>query len=109
MAVPTSPPLARPLRGRRGRPRGLGWIAKGQLVRRLGRDRFFAAQVGKTSDVVTVENDGEYLFFVAAEEERTPEGRQLDEIRSRVFGDWYQPKKDALTIERDETVTIPAG
>ena len=40
---------------------------------------------------------------------RTPEGRQLEEIRSRVFGDWYQPKKDAVTIVRDEAITGGAG
>ena len=38
-----------------------------------------------------------------------PEGRQLEEIRSRVFGDWYQPKKDAVTIVRDEAITGGAG
>ena len=45
----------------------------------------FAAPIGKTSDVVTVEDDGQYLFLVTAEEERTAEGRQLEEIRSRLF------------------------
>jgi parvulin-like peptidyl-prolyl isomerase len=86
----------------------LGWIARGQLDQRL-IDAIYAAPVGKTSDVLTVEDDGDYLFFVADEEERTPEGRQLDQIRSRVFGDWYQPKKDALTIERDPDVTGQSG
>ena len=59
--------------------------------------------------VGTVEGDGQYLFHVNAEEERTAEGRQLDEIRSRLFGDWYQPKKDALSITRDESITGGAG
>lgn len=88
---------------------GLGWIAKGQLEKPL-IDAIFAAPIGKASDVVTMPNEGgQYLFKVTAEEERTPEGRQLDQIRSRLFQDWYQPKKDALTIERDQTVTAPAG
>ncbi len=82
----------------------LGWIAKGQLDERLTA-AIFAAQVGKTSEIVTVEGDGQYLYRVAAEEERTPEGRQLDEIRARLFGDWYQPKKDAVTVERDPGIT----
>jgi parvulin-like peptidyl-prolyl isomerase len=86
----------------------LGWIAKGQLDDQLTK-AIFGAQVGKTSDVVTVENDGQYLFRINAEEERTPEGRQLDDIRSRVFGDWYQPKKDAVTIVRDAAITGGAG
>jgi parvulin-like peptidyl-prolyl isomerase len=86
----------------------LGWIAKGQLDERLTA-AIFAAPLGKTSDIVTVETDGQYLYHVTAEEERTPEGRQLDEIRSRVFIDWYQPKKDALTIVRDQTITGQTG
>ena len=86
----------------------MGWIARGQLEKPL-IDAIFAAPIGKTSEVVTVEGDGQYLFFVNAEEERTAGGRQLDEIRTRLFGDWYQPKKDAVTITRDETITGGAG
>ena len=82
----------------------LGWIANGQLETPK-TTAIFAAPIGKTSDVVTVEDDGQYLFLVTAEEERTAEGRQLEEIRSRLFSDWYQPKKDAVTIERDELIT----
>jgi hypothetical protein len=52
---------------------------------------------------------GQYLFLVRAEEERTPEGRQLDEIRSRVFTDWYQPKKEALDIYRDPAFSTFGG
>ena len=87
----------------------LGWIARGQLEKDLGT-AIFAAAIGKTSEVVTIEDDGSYLFYVAKEEERTPEGRQLDEIRARAFADWYEVKKAAVTIERDETfLTAPAG
>ena len=84
-----------------GRGGELGWIARGQLEKELGT-AIFAAAVGKTSDVVTIADDGSYLFFVAAEEERTPEGRQLEEIRARAFADWYEGKKATFTIERDE-------
>jgi parvulin-like peptidyl-prolyl isomerase len=86
----------------------LGWIARGQLDAAL-IDAIFTAPIGKTSEVVTVQDDGQYLFRVNAEEERTAEGRQLDEIRTRLFGDWYQPKKDALVITRDETISGSAG
>ena len=79
----------------------LGWIAPGQLQKELGT-AIFAAPVGKTSDVVTIEDDGSYLFLITQEEERTPEGRQLEEIRARAFADWYQAKKDAVTVTRDE-------
>jgi hypothetical protein len=34
---------------------------------------------------------------------RTPEGRQLDTLRSNAFGDWYNAKKDAVEIVRDES------
>ena len=79
----------------------LGWIAPGQLDKQLGT-AIFAAPIGKTSDVVTVADDGSYLFHVAREEERTPEGRQLEEIRARAFADWYEGKKAAVTVEKDE-------
>jgi hypothetical protein len=58
---------------------------------------------------VTIKDDGQYLFLVKSEEERAPEGRQLDEIRSRLFSDWYQPKKDAVTITRDEQIVAGLG
>jgi parvulin-like peptidyl-prolyl isomerase len=86
----------------------LGWVAKGQLDKRL-TDAIFATPTGKTSAIVTVEGDGQYLFEVTKEEERTAEGRQLDAIRSRVFSDWYQPKKDAVAIERDERLVDSGG
>ncbi len=86
----------------------LGWIARGQLEKPL-IDAIFAAPIGKTSEVVTVADVGQYLFRIEAEEERAAEGRQLVEIRTRLFGDWYQPKKDALTITRDEKITGGAG
>jgi parvulin-like peptidyl-prolyl isomerase len=86
----------------------LGWVAKGQL----GDEQdaaIFAAPIGGTSDVIVVADDGTYLFKVLAEETRTPEGRQLDDIKSSAFGDWYQLKKDAVTIERDESITGSIG
>ncbi|HSL77737.1 MAG TPA: peptidylprolyl isomerase [Candidatus Limnocylindrales bacterium] len=86
----------------------LGWIAKGQLEKAKS-DAVFAAAVGKTSSIVTVKDDGQYLYLVKSEEERAPEGRQLDEIRSRVFSDWYQPKKEAVTITRDESIAAGLG
>ena len=94
--------------GEAARGGDLGWIAKGQLEKSMV-DAIFAAPIGKTSAVVTVKDDGQYLFLVSSEEERAPEGRQLDEIRSRLFADWYQPKKDAVTVERDEQIVNGLG
>jgi parvulin-like peptidyl-prolyl isomerase len=82
----------------------LGWIAKGQLDTVL-IDAIFATTIGKTSTVVVVADDGEYLFKVTAEEVRTPEGGQLQEITARAFSDWYDPKKAAIVIERDSAIT----
>jgi len=78
----------------------VGWIAKGQLDQGL-IDAIFATGIGKTTDVVTVADDGLYLYKVLGEEVRTPEGRQLEELRSTAFSDWYNDKKGAAKIERD--------
>ncbi len=83
----------------------LGWIARGQLAESL-IDAIFAAPIGRTSAVVTVEGDGLYLFKVIAEEVRTPEGSQLEELRASAFSDWYEAKKSAVTIVRDTSGSI---
>ena len=85
----------------------LGWVAKGQLGDQL-EAAIFDAAVGGTSPVVTVADDGTYLFKVLGEETRTPEGRQLEQIRSSAFSDWYQLKKDAVEITRDEAISTSA-
>ncbi len=82
----------------------LGWVAKAQLAQQLS-DALFAAPIGKTSEVVTVADDGQYLFFPKAEEERTPDPSQEAAIRSGAWSAWYDPKKDAATITRDAAVT----
>ncbi len=86
----------------------LGWVAKGQLQQQL-TDAIFATSIGKTSDVVVVVSDGEYLFKVSAEEVRTPEGKQLEEIKASAFSNWYTQKKQAVVITRDETISGPAS
>jgi parvulin-like peptidyl-prolyl isomerase len=82
----------------------LGWVARGQLDPPL-IEAIYATEIGKTSDVVTVEDDGLYLFKVLAEEVRTPEGRQLEQLRSTAFSNWYSAKKDAVEIVRDDSLT----
>ena len=86
----------------------LGWIARGQLAEELSTG-IFAAEVGKTSSVVTIEEDGQYLFKVEGEEERTPVGRQLEEIRATAFSDWYALKKAAVLIDRGDAITNATG
>ena len=86
----------------------LGFIARGQLdVEKT--TAIFGTAIGKTSDVVTIADDGQYLFHVIKEEERTPEGRQLEEIRSKAFSDWYTPKKEAVPVERSPEVLNTAA
>jgi parvulin-like peptidyl-prolyl isomerase len=82
----------------------LGWVAPNQLDPRL-TDAIFAAEVGKTSSIVAIPGDGTYLFKVFAEEERTPEGRQLEAIKSNAFSNWYTAQKAVVKIERDPSIT----
>ena len=82
----------------------MGWITKGQLDDRL-TNAIYATPVGKTSEVVKIDGDGTYLFKVLAEENRTPEGKQLEELTSTAFSKWYDAKKNAALITRDEGIT----
>jgi parvulin-like peptidyl-prolyl isomerase len=82
----------------------LDWVARGQLDSSL-IDAIFAAELGETTPVVTVENDGLYLFKILAEEVRTPEGRQLEQLRSTAFSDWYDARKDAVEIDRGDSAS----
>ena len=82
----------------------LGWIANGQLDERLTAG-IFGATVGQTSEVLVLKGDGVYLFKVFTEETRTPEGRQLAQLRSTAFSTWYDLKKVAATITRDPSIT----
>ncbi len=86
----------------------LGWIARGQLDPSLIA-AIFDAPIGKASAVVTVADDGDYLFQVIKEEQRTPAGRQLALVKARAFADWYTPKKAAVVVTRDETFLSSGG
>ena len=86
---------------RRARPRQLrGAVGRRRAATSAGSRRassttaltaaIFATPIGKTSEVVTIADDdttkdGVYLFKVAAEETRTPEGRQLEQLKSSAF------------------------
>lgn len=86
-----------------GRGGTLGWVAKGQLDDTL-IDAIFGAPIGGTSIIVDLKGTGLYLYQVIAEEDRTPEGRQLDEIKATAFSDWYTPKKAAVEVVRDPSI-----
>jgi parvulin-like peptidyl-prolyl isomerase len=75
----------------------LGWIMPGQLSDDLDK-AIFDAELGKTTDVVTVSGDGNYLFRVLAEETKTPTSDQVKIIKSSGFSYWYTKQKEAATI-----------
>lgn len=78
----------------------LGWVARLQLDKAL-EDAIFAAPVGRTSEVVSVDGDGQYLFKIWEEQTRKPDGTQADELRDTAFQNWYAEKKDAAAITRE--------
>jgi parvulin-like peptidyl-prolyl isomerase len=80
----------------------MGWIAKGQLDDQL-TEAIFKAPIGGTSEIVDIKDDALYLYKVLAEEVRTPEGRQLEDLKATAFSDWYDAKKSAATITRAES------
>jgi len=77
----------------------LGWVARGQLDDGL-TVAIFGVPVGETTDVIEIPGDGTYLYRVLEEETRAPEGRQLEELRSSAFFDWYSEQKAAVQIQR---------
>lgn len=80
----------------------LGFITRGELSAELEK-AIFEAPVGGLSDVVTVENDGFYLYMVEAEETRPPTDEQVKTLEATGFQTWYTGKKTAATI------TYPLG
>ncbi len=82
----------------------LGWVVRGEFDEQVA-NAIFSTPIGQTSDVVTVKDKGTYLFKVFAEETRTPEGRQLEQLTDTTFSKWYDAKKSAITITRDESIS----
>jgi parvulin-like peptidyl-prolyl isomerase len=75
----------------------IGWVAKGQLDPLL-ENAIFAPAVGHMSDVTDVSGDGTYLFWVLAEENRTPTTDQVNIFKNSGFTTWYTAKKAAANI-----------
>ncbi|MFL5757174.1 MAG: peptidylprolyl isomerase [Chloroflexota bacterium] len=89
----------------------LGWVARGQLEQALDK-AVFATPVGKTSDPVVVSDadtaattagvaPGTYLFKVYDEQNRAPEGEQLQKLKDSAFTTWYNQQKAQAQITRD--------
>jgi len=86
----------------------IGWIAKGQLDQQL-EDAIFNATVGQTSAVVDIEQDGDYLFKVLAEESRDPSAEQLKTFKDSGFTNWYTEQKALATITRATDSSATTG
>jgi parvulin-like peptidyl-prolyl isomerase len=78
----------------------LGWVANGQLDDRLTA-AIMAAPANGYSDIVSIPNDGLYLFKITGEKTAAPDADQLATIKSSAFNHWYAGKKDAVKITRD--------
>jgi parvulin-like peptidyl-prolyl isomerase len=88
----------------------MGWI--GQHTYQVSdqvASAIFAAPIGKVSAVTQVANDGTYIFWVADEQTRAPDGAQAQSIQSNAFSSWYTPKRDAYTIWQDPALASTTG
>jgi parvulin-like peptidyl-prolyl isomerase len=78
----------------------IGWIAKGQLDDKLDA-AIFSTGIEAMSEVVTVPGDGDHLYWIIAEETRTPTEDQIAIFEENGFQFWYTAQKEAATIERN--------
>lgn len=85
----------------------IDWVVRGQLGD-VKENAIFNTPVGQTSDVVTVQNDGLYLFKVLEEATRTPDAKQIKAFQDSGFNNWYAAKKAAATITRESTSSAAA-
>jgi parvulin-like peptidyl-prolyl isomerase len=76
----------------------IGWIANGQLDEQLGA-AIFATEIEAMSEVVTVSGDGDHLYWIIAEETRTPTEDQLAIFEDTGFQNWYTAEKGAADID----------
>lgn len=80
----------------------IGWVVQGQLGD-VKESAIFDTPIGQTSEVVTVQNEGLYLYKVLEEATRTPDAKQIKSFQDTGFSNWYAIKKAAATITRDYT------
>ena len=80
----------------------LGWIAKFQRSSEVEK-AIFEATIGQITQPVVIEGDGIHLFLVTKEETRTPEGDQAETLENEAFSNWYQARKAAIEITRDDS------
>ena len=69
----------------------IGWIARG-TENKLKETPIFDAEIGGLTDVVSIADDGTYLWKVLAEEMRTPTEEQIETFKADGFDNWYSDK-----------------
>jgi parvulin-like peptidyl-prolyl isomerase len=80
----------------------VGWVAPYELEKEA-EDAVFALKVGGVSEAVLT--GGDYHVYKVTERQKRPiEAARQDQIKQRAFQAWYQPKKDAADIFRDQEI-----
>lgn len=88
----------------------MGWIGQHtfQVSDEIAK-AIFAAPVGKVSSVLNISGDGVYLFWVAEEQTKVPDGDQAASIKSNAFSTWYTAQRQNYTIWNDPSLNPSAG
>ena len=84
----------------------LGWV--GQHTLQLSdaiTTAMFAAPVGRVSTVTAIDGDGTYIFWVAEEATKVPDGDQAASIKSSAYTTWYTKAKADYTVWQDPAIT----
>lgn len=82
----------------------IGWVAVGELGD-AKEAPIFSATIGGLTDVVSIPNQGVYLWKVIGEEMRTPTAAQIATFKSSAFTNWYSLKKSEAKITRNTGTT----
>jgi parvulin-like peptidyl-prolyl isomerase len=87
----------------------LGWVARGQLTPLERENAIFEAPIGGISPVLTVPGQGFYIFKVAEEATRRPDGEQAEVLRRTAYSNWYAAKRATADIAFDPSIQAPLG
>jgi parvulin-like peptidyl-prolyl isomerase len=86
----------------------ISWVAAGQLSV-LKEAPVFSTPIGEITPVVTIADEGIYLFKVLAEEQRAASPEQIAIFESSGFDNWYGAKKAAADITRNSSAASATG
>ncbi len=88
----------------------MGWIGQNTYqVSDAVAKAIFAAPIGKVSAVTTIDQDGTYIFWVADQQTKVPDGAEADAIKANAFSSWYTPLKAKYAIWQDPALTRTSG